>query len=438
MKKTKKWFDAAIIKEDSPRTTKDSKHYILNSGTRKAVFSTHNLNYFDQTEQQWKEIDHRMKATDNGYQARFGPYMAKFSNQMDHETVEITNGGTSVSWEYLGTDRNVFPQQIGKSGSQISKRRSKLRVTPEIQDALKIGAASRAVYENAEGDLDIDYMMEGNQIKETLIVKEKRASYHYYFFFRTAGLRMEGSQAGDEIRFYSSGSPADASNPPAPEFVIQKPIMYDANGSSSEAVRYAMEAMSEGNYIFSIQADAEWINASDRVFPVYIDPQLSLSGSSGLTVSQKQYQWCQCCNGSCCTYQWVHTGNPIYSNYLYLYRSSSLKTTAVLHIPKGSIDLTRNKLISAKLIFQKYTGQSYSSAASIRIGNVTYSHYNANQLTANITSQYQANSGDFNLEMELIYNATRRFSKNVTLEIEYQPINEYPVREALKSEAKRS
>ena len=33
--------------------------------------------------------------------------------------------------------------------------------------------------------------------------------------------------------------------------------------------------------------------------------------------------------------------------------------------------------------------------------------------------------------MELIYNATRRFSKNVTLEIEYQPINEYPVREAL-------
>ena len=50
--------------------------------------------------------------------------------------------------------------------------------------------------------------------------------------------------------------------------------MEDANGEVSNAVTYELEEESAGHYHFAIVADAEWMNAEERAFPVLIDPTL--------------------------------------------------------------------------------------------------------------------------------------------------------------------
>ena len=155
MKKTKKkWFDSAIMKEDESKTTTNSKHFVANNRTRTAVFSSSNMNYFDETEKRWKLIDNTLKKNEEGYQAQLGTYTAKLPTLSENETVELSNGSDIIAWEYLGTNQNVFSfPSVGNSGKSV-KSKSKLNVKARIRDALNLADASRAVYENAEGLLN--------------------------------------------------------------------------------------------------------------------------------------------------------------------------------------------------------------------------------------------------------------------------------------------
>ncbi|MBR3686744.1 MAG: hypothetical protein IKL66_04590, partial [Clostridia bacterium] len=433
MKRKNKFFDSAIIKEDGSKTTKNSKHFILNNGTRKAVFSSGSMNYFDESEKAWKTIDNSLKKTEDGYLADLGKYTAKISKEKDNETVEVSNGAETISWEYLGIDRNAFSDMENTTIRSNTKRRSKLNVKTKINDTLNISSASRAIYTDAEGNVDIDYLIEGNGVKENITVKEKSDSYRYYFLLRVAGFEMKTAADGVGIEFYKSNSDPNKTEKTAPEFIMPAPFTYDANGARSGNVTYTFEKIEDGMYIFSVEADAEWINSEDRVFPVCIDPQLLTVGDSHITVTHDQYQWCECSDCACNEYDWVHVGNPYYS-HIYLHNNDSEKTSAKLNIKTDDIDLTRNTLISAKLIFEQCSGEKYSTSADIMIGNRSYTHNNGEKVTANITDIYNAKSEDFTVDLSMCSaEKTRKFCIP-TLEIEYQPIYKAPVRKTLSVE----
>ena len=437
MKKKQKWFDSSIIREDESRTTENTKHFILNNGTRKALFSPQNINYFDQTEKVWKPIDNSLKTTDGGYLANLGKYTAKLSKKTENETVEISNGSDLISWEYLGINKNVF-SSLGKAADKSNaKRKSKLNVKSDIKDNMNLSHASQAVYADAEGNIDLNYSIEGNGVKENIIIKEKSDNYHYYFLLRIAGFEMKTTEDGKIIEFYKSITDAENSENRTPEFIMPAPFMYDANGGRSDDVRYTIEKIEEGSYLFSIEANADWINAQERVFPVCIDPQLLRLGSSHISVTHDEYQWCDCSCCSDCTCDepyWMHVGTPYYP-YIYLSTNSSYKRTAKLHIKKTDIDLTRNRLISAKLVFQKYSGESYSNYATIKVGNTSYTHYNEVRFSVPITDVYNAASGDFDIEMQMVTSERYRLlSKTPTLQIEYQPICDDPIRKTFSVE----
>ena len=436
MKKKQKRFDSSVLKEDESKNTRNSKHFILNNGMRMAVFSPNSINYFDEEEKVWKPINNSLKATKDGYLANLGKYTAKFSKNSDNETVEISNGSETISWEYLGINKNVFSSLGNAAIKTNGKCKSKLSVKAEITDAMRLSSSSRAVYNDAEGNVDIDYTIESNGVKENIIIKDKSDNYRYYFLLRTTGFEMKFSANGNSVEFYKSMTNLNNGENLVPDFIMPAPFMYDDNGGRSENVKYAAEKIEKDVYIFSIEADAEWINSEERVFPVYVDPQLLTVGSSYITVTHDQYQWCDCsCCGDCSCYEsyWMHIGNPYYS-YIYLNHNSSYKTTAKLRVKKSSIDLTRNRLISAKLIFQQYSGESYSSSAQLKIGSGYYTHYNGNTIVANITSLYAASSGYFTVDLSM--ESADRYRKFYipTLQVEYQPINDEHVRKTLSVE----
>lgn len=218
------------------------------------------------------------EAIKGGYQATIGNYTVMLSKQNGNEFVEVADGESRIAWEYLGTSATVFGKGTNDApGKKRSAKPKSYRLTPKIMDLSEDGCV---VYENAEGDIDLDYSLASGGIKENIVVKEKSDIYHYYFALHVLNFVMKTAENGDVIEFYKPEALKETYEPASPDFVMKKPFMYDTTGGKSDAVHYSIECIGDGEYIFSIQADAEWINASDRIFPVYIDPQLSTSESS--------------------------------------------------------------------------------------------------------------------------------------------------------------
>ena len=422
MKKFKKWFDSAIIKEDESKTASNERHFVLNNGTRKAVFSPSPMNYFDEEEKVWKPIDNSLKKTGDGYVARLGKYTATLSKKDENESVEVRNGDDLISWEYLGNNANLFSGPEKGGSSSAVKRQSKLKVKTKIPDSFDLSSASRAVFTDAEGDVDLDYSIEGNGVKESILIKEKSDSYHYYFRLRVAGFEMRTGADGVGLEFYKTGIDPEQADAQTPEFVMPAPFMYDANGERSDDVRFLVERIEDGVYLFSVEASSEWTNAEERVFPVCIDPQLlSLNGTYNVSVTHNQYQWCECDGGCCCDESdWVPVGqpnyNPIHLSYTYL----SEKTTATLHIRKSELSVDNDRVLSAKLVFRQYGNENLPEYEIVKFGNSIYcDHMVGDELSVNITNLYKNASGDFDLEMSLFISGGVREFCLPTIEISY-------------------
>ena len=69
--------------------------------------------------------------------------------------------------------------------------------------------------------------------------------------------------------------------------MIPAPFMMDAVGVYSDKVNYEVRTVDANKTVLTIIADSDWINAQERVFPITVDPQIMLAGSSGMST----YQW---------------------------------------------------------------------------------------------------------------------------------------------------
>jgi hypothetical protein len=81
--------------------------------------------------------------------------------------------------------------------------------------------------------------------------------------------------------------------------------MTDANGAASDNVSYEVKTLENGDVQLTITADSEWINSEERAFPVAIDPQVMVSGSTNLST----FSWCGGYMSNASTHKVGTTGN---------------------------------------------------------------------------------------------------------------------------------
>ena len=270
MKDKKKWFDSAIINEDESKATANSKHFKMNNGTEKIVISKDPIHYRDKNNR-LIEIDNSLEKTDDGYRANFGNHSVHISDKEANEKVVISDAESSISWEYIGVEKPDFADNSKKGRGTHTKKKGRIKVESSIPSGKKIGAASKVCFEETEGNVDLEYVISGNKIKENIVVKSVAEEYKYYFLFNASGYQMQASESGDSLEFYKIEN--DTVN--TLEFTMPSPFMCDAKGARSENVHYNIEQVEDDKYLLSVEADAEWINSEDRVFPVYIDPTVS-------------------------------------------------------------------------------------------------------------------------------------------------------------------
>ncbi len=120
--------------------------------------------------------------------------------------------------------------------------------------------ASGAIYRDIFAGTDIEYIIAGSS------VKEKQDSYTYVFELKLNGLVPVLSESGDILLKDETANET--------QLVIPAGVMIDADNNASEKVDYNISHENGKKYILTVTADAEWINADSRVFPVKIDPSV--------------------------------------------------------------------------------------------------------------------------------------------------------------------
>lgn len=140
-----------------------------------------------------------------------------------------------------------------------------------LEKAVRAGmenTVSTVTYREALRDTDFSYQLIGRSLKENIILRKTKSSYTYRFLLQTEGLTLILDKESREIL---------AKDPETEETIyrIPAPVMYDAAGADSTAVGYELKEAGEGEWILTIEADPEWINAKERTFPVTIDPVIT-------------------------------------------------------------------------------------------------------------------------------------------------------------------
>lgn len=119
---------------------------------------------------------------------------------------------------------------------------------------------------------DLEYIVISNNIKENIIVKKQQNNYVYKFTLKLNNLDAFKADDGSIVIF----------DPTSAEVIYNIPAgyMYDATGEKSSLVDYSLLSQGNGKYSLTITADNTWINDEKRVFPITIDPTVSVSTSS--------------------------------------------------------------------------------------------------------------------------------------------------------------
>ena len=99
---TEKYGDSAILYEDKSNTDEHSRHYILNNGTAKSVFSSEPINYYDEEKKEWEAIDNTLEEKADTYESKGGRYSTSVSKVGSGRKVSVTDNSNpykSVTWE---------------------------------------------------------------------------------------------------------------------------------------------------------------------------------------------------------------------------------------------------------------------------------------------------------------------------------------------------
>ena len=263
--------EPTVIGEDTERrNSENTKYFKMSDGTIKAAMYNDPVLYKDETGK-WQEIDNSLDSSDevsndeasdfNGYETKKNKFKVKFAkNANQKKLMSMKMDNYSVSLSLLNKTK--------KNNSSMKQEKK-----AKIEDLTVASKASQKVYyENILPDTNIEYIVNGSGVKENIVVKSAQSSYEYNFEIAIKDVTLSLAEDGC---IYAKDTITGAT-----VFIMPKPFMLDANYEYSDKVSYSLSAKNKHKYEITISADSEWLNSSERAFPVMIDPAIQTEQSN--------------------------------------------------------------------------------------------------------------------------------------------------------------
>ncbi|WP_429960276.1 DNRLRE domain-containing protein [Enterococcus sp. AZ012] len=131
---------------------------------------------------------------------------------------------------------------------------------------------NEALYKNVLPEIDFRQMVFNQSVKEDLIIHSVN-DYHSYYFEIETSLNPKVEDTG-EVTFRTKDN----------KFIyeIPRPTMTDSNfdeqlgsGISNESNYFEVIPLTKNLYQLVLRVDSDWIQSTERVFPIYIDPSIT-------------------------------------------------------------------------------------------------------------------------------------------------------------------
>ena len=260
--------DRDAVFEITDRREETVKHFRTEDGSFTAV--QYNVPVHERDENgEWQDIDNTLSESGSEYATPNAKI--KFTKKIpgNEGIFTLHDGNRKITMSLSGARKKV-EGQVTNTQTDFPEDATQLQKMMTL-DKL----SSKILYPDILDGVDLEYVVNSCNIKENIIVKERADSYSYTFEIQLNNL---------EAVLCEDGSVA-ISDPDTDEIVytIPKGYMFDADGAYSEAVGYTLANSGNGKYSLTVTADAEWINAEERVFPVTIDPPITVNSNSMMT-----------------------------------------------------------------------------------------------------------------------------------------------------------
>lgn len=250
---------ANILYEETSLRTENAKHFRTKSGSHIATVYNKAIHTRNKETGEFEDIHHGFEDNGNCYQACMPHFKAKFPKENSEDNFTIfEKGNCSVTWKYL--------PQIDRVSS-----RSKARIS-ESQNQF-FPAPPRLIYDNVEKMIDMEYCLTDDGIKENIILVVRPQTNVFRFELILENLRAELSAKGTTVSLFNTAKESNTL-----EMVMPAIVMKDDAGVLSQAAHYEL-VQKDGKAILSIVIDPDWLYASERLYPVVIDPQLVVAPS---------------------------------------------------------------------------------------------------------------------------------------------------------------
>ena len=284
-----------VLGELSEERTEFSKTYRLSNGLNMATVYPDAIHY--EEDGSWKDIDNTLKlaseADGDVYTNTAGSWEVALPKELSRDKgVEVTKGENTVRFYLAGPlhggndltaqsatrtiEASVEPHRL-ETFQTASAAVEEIDLTAELEAAehpetVLENLTSRLRYENIHNNTDVVYDLQGNRLKESIIMQEYDAQLRGYSYV----LEIEGMvpvlNEDGSIGLYEKDAAEPAMTMPAP-------YLLDDAGAYCADVEVSLTEQN-GAYTLTYLLPMEWLAEEERVWPVVLDPAIENASSN--------------------------------------------------------------------------------------------------------------------------------------------------------------
>lgn len=219
------------------------KHFLQKDGTIIAKMYDVDIHYLK--DGKFEEIDNTLVRKDDCLVNKSNDYKVEFKDNFKDSLMRMMKDNYYIDFKLQNLKDNIIQPQkrlLSKESRNIT-------------------------YNDITDDITVEYQTLSNKVKETIVLQN--ANYSELNFELDTNLTLNVAD-GEIISSDDNGNII---------FKIEKPFMIDSSNIRNDNVYYIVKQYKDG-YIVKLILDDEWLNSTDRVFPIYIDPTIDNGGES--------------------------------------------------------------------------------------------------------------------------------------------------------------
>ena len=245
--------EAEIISELTEKRDETTKYFAMSDGTTKACLYPQNIHYLEDGE--YKEIDNTLvEGSKDGktyYKNKKNSFSVKIPENYADDYIEFSDENGYVKFKLKGATN----KKLEKIEKEQTKKNKDKTLVENVND--------KAIFKSIKGDIDIEYDITGNKLKETIVLYKKTKNA-FVFEVETSAHRAVLNNDNTIIFMDEEGVEL---------YTIESPYMTDSAGEYSNDIETTLLGVGD-SYTITYKPNYEWLSAKERVYPVKIDPTM--------------------------------------------------------------------------------------------------------------------------------------------------------------------